>query len=137
MKEDTYQVIQADERKIPWPARRKLRRARHERRTGLLAYSRIPGGTRGMTWNWRVVVVHEGGRRLFSAGPGLQLPKWVDLPPGYHSITFAVGGYRSVEFSKEFILHNGDILLVGCRTHYSRRRYPENPRPNIWSISIV
>lgn len=69
-----YVEFPVDERKIPRFARRMLKRARHDGRTGLLAYALIPGGSSPPPWNWRLVFVREGDRAVFSAGPGLRSP---------------------------------------------------------------
>jgi hypothetical protein len=138
VKLEEYVEIPVDEREVPRFVRRKLQRARREGRTGLLAYALIPGGSTPPPWMWRLVFVREGRETLFSAGPALrQGRKWVDLAPGVHKLTFAVGGFGEVEFTKEFRLEPGKILIAGCRTAYSRLPGGKNSRPNRWYIGIV
>jgi hypothetical protein len=138
VKKDIYTEAVVDERKIPRFARRKLKRARRTASTGLLAYALIPGGSQPPPWISRFVFIREGKNSLFSAGPGLrQGRKWVDLPPGLHQLTFAVGGFGEVEFTREFRLEPGKILIAGCRTTYSRLPRAKNPPPNRWYIGVV
>ena len=134
---DTYEVLPVNEREISWLARRKLRQIRREGKGGMLAYSKIPGGNRAAPWVKRVVVIVENGKTLFSASPGFQFPKWVDLRPGGHEIRFSVGGWGQVDFTRSISLRDGEILIVGCKTTYSRSPRPKNPRPNQWYVGVV
>jgi len=137
VKQDEYAEFPVDERKMPRFARRMLKRARRDGRTGLLAYALIPGGSSPPPWNWRLVYVREESRALFSAGPGLrQSRKWVDLTPGVHRLTFAVGGNGEAEFTRALRVDPGSVLVVGCRTTYARLPGSANRRPNRWYISV-
>lgn len=138
MKLDEYVEIPVDEREVPRFARRMLKRARRNGRTGLLAYALIPGGSSPPPWIWRLVFVREGTRTLFSAGPGLrQGRKWIDLTPGVHRLTFAVGGMGEVEFTRDLRIDPGSVLVAGCRTTYARRPGSKNRRPNRWYIGVL
>jgi hypothetical protein len=85
------------------------------------------------------VHIREHGRALFSAGPGLrQGRRWVDLTPGVHTLTFAVGGSgREVGFSREFRVDPGAVLLAGCRTTFARRPGSSRRRPNRWCVGFA
>ncbi len=139
MKTDDYVENPVDDREIPRFARRMLKRARRDGRTGLLAYALIPGGSSPPPWNWRLVFIRENGRALFAAGPGLrQGRKWVDLTPGTHRLTFVVEGRRAeVEFSREFRVDPGAVLIAGCRTTFARRPGSPHRRPNRWYIGFA
>lgn len=103
----------------------------------MLAYSQIPGGHRAPPWIKRSVFVSEHGKVIFAGHPGLQFPKWVDLKPGSHDLEFAVTGWGNAEFTRFLSLEPGEILVVGCRTAYSRTPGSKNPRPNRWYVGIV
>ena len=138
MTKDDYVEVTADGRNIPRFARRMLKRARREGRTGLLAYALIPGGSTPPPWMWRLVFVRQGQEVLFSAGPGLrQGRKWVDLSPGIHRLTFSVGGFGEVEFTKDFRLDPGQVLIAGCRTTYSRLPGGKHRKPNRWYTGVM
>jgi hypothetical protein len=138
VRQDTYVELPVDERAIPFWARRKLRRARREGRTGMVAYTRIAGGARGMPWMTRVVSVREGRDRLFYGWPkAFQLAKWIDLVPGEHRLKFGVAGYGEVVFERTVVLARHDVLIAGCRTSYTRLPRKENRPPNRWYLGIV
>ena len=138
MKRDEYVEFPVDERKIPRFARRMLKRARRDGRTGLLAYALIPGGSSPPPWNWRLVYVREGDRAVFSAGPGLRSGrKWIDLTPGVHRLTFVVSGTGEVEFTREFRIDPGSVLIAGCRTTFARRPGSPHRRPNRWYLGLA
>jgi hypothetical protein len=137
VRKDTYVEFPAEERKLPWRARRKLRKVRQENRTGMLAYSQIPGGSRAAPWITRIVAISEGGSRLFFGRPGLQTPQWVDLSPGNHFLKFSVGGWAEVDFARTISLNTGDILIAGCKTTYTRNPFNKNPPPNKWYIGVM
>jgi hypothetical protein len=136
---DDYVANPVDDREIPRFARRSMTRARRDGRTGLFAYALIPGGSSPPPWNWRLVFIRENGRALFSAGPGLrQGRKWIDLTPGTHRLTFVVGGTRAeVEFSREFRVDPGAVLIAGCLTTFARWPRSPNRRPNRWYIGFA
>jgi hypothetical protein len=129
----------ADVGELPRFARRLLKRARRDGRTGLLAYALIPGGSTPPPWNWRLVFIRENGRTLFAAGPGLrQGRKWVDLTPGVHRLSFAVSGSGAdAEFSREFRVDPGAVLVAGCRTAFSRRPGSPKRRPDRWCLGFA
>jgi len=139
VKADGYVEIPVEAAELPRFARRMVKRARRSGRTGLLAYALIPGGSSPPPWNWRLVHIRENGRALFSAGPGLrQGRKWVDLTPGVHRLTFAVGGIGpEVEFSREFRVDPGVVLIAGCRTTFARRPGSPHRRPNRWCLGFA
>jgi len=136
---EKYEENPADEREIPRFARRMLKRARRDGRTGLLAYALIPGGSTPPPWNWRLVFIRENDRALFSAGPGLrQGRKWVDLAPGTHRLTFVVEGPRTgTEFTREFRVDPGAVLIAGCRTTFARRPGSAHRKPNRWYVGFA
>ncbi|WP_236789385.1 hypothetical protein [Amycolatopsis sp. GM8] len=133
---DTYEVRQATDATLGWLARRKVRRAQREGRTGLLAFTRIPAGTRSIRYK-RYVLIKEGRRCIFAGQPGIQIPRWVDLPPGGHELTFSVSGGGDISFTRHYTLNAGDILIAGCHTTYSIKLFDENRRPNYWYIGIL
>jgi hypothetical protein len=138
VKPEEYVELPVDERELPRFARRILKRARRDNQTGLLAYALIPGGSNPPPWIWRLVFVREGSRTLFSAGPGLRRGrKWIDLTPGVHRLTFAVGGMGEVEFTRDFRVDAGSILVAGCRTTYARLPGSKNRRPNRWHLGVL
>jgi len=70
VKRAEYVEFPVGEQKLPRFARRRLKRAWRDGRTGLLAYALIPGGSSPPPWNWRLVFVREGTGRSFRPGRG-------------------------------------------------------------------
>jgi hypothetical protein len=89
---DTYEINPVDERKIVWRARRKLRKARCDGRSGLLAYSMIPVSSRSDSRYRRVVFIRVGARELYVGSPEERGAQWRDLAPANHRLTFTVAG---------------------------------------------
>lgn len=137
VRQDTYVELPVDERAIPWLARRKLKRGRREARTGVVAYSLIPGGMRALPWMARVVTIFEGRTMLYYADKVSQFPTWIDLAPGSHRLMFSVSGYSGVDFVRTVVLARNDVLIAGCRTSYTRLPRKENRPPNKWYLGIV
>jgi hypothetical protein len=138
---DKCEVYPLDVRKLRRSARRKLKQAQREGRTGLLAWAVIFSNPRSINRYKRVIMVHEGGREIFAALPGgLKHTKLIDLSPGEHELKFTVakvGGLKSVSFSKRFSLSRGEIIVAGCRATHSFVPFSRNQRPNQWYIGTV
>jgi hypothetical protein len=54
-----------------------------------------------------------------------------------HQLTFAVGGMGEVEFTRDFRVDVGSILVAGCQTTYARRPGSKNRLPNRWHIGVL
>ncbi|GAA1030705.1 MULTISPECIES: hypothetical protein [Amycolatopsis] len=125
-------------RQLKWGARRKLREARREGRTGMLAYSVIPSNNRNGYRYFRSVVVREGSRELYRGNPDDRSVRWVDLAPGRHRLSFVVSDMgKEVALSQEFVLQPRQIIAAWCATTYSLKPFDRSPRPNRWHIGVL
>ncbi|WIX82913.1 hypothetical protein QRX50_20155 [Amycolatopsis carbonis] len=135
---DTSEARPLEPRQLKWSARRKLRKARREGRTGMLAYAVIPSSNRNGYRYLRSVFIREGRRELFVGNVGDRSVRWVDLAPGSHRLSFVVSDAgKEVALIREVALQPRQILVSWCYTTYSLKPLDRHPRPNRWYIGIL
>ncbi|WP_103352319.1 hypothetical protein [Amycolatopsis sp. CA-128772] len=135
---DTSELRPLEPRRLKWSARRKLRKARREGRTGLLAYAVIPASNRNGYRYLRFVYVREGRRELYAGSADDRSVRWVDLPPGTHRLDFVVSDAgKEVALRREFTLRPRQVLVSWCYTTYSLKPFDRHPRPNRWYIGVL
>lgn len=135
---DANELRPLNPRQLKWSARRKLRSARREGRTGMLAYSVIPSNNRNGYRYFRTVYVREGRREVCIGKPDDRSVRWVDLAPGKHRLSFVVSNMgKEVALVREFVLEPRQILAVWCYTTYSLKPFDRRPRPNRWYIGLL
>ena len=76
-------------KRIPWRARKRLRRAQKSGRTGVLLIAEIREPIRSFTDRAGTVSIRKNGVKVCSRSRFTKAPKFVDLAPGLHELEFS------------------------------------------------
>ena len=126
--------LQPDE-KLPWSARRLLRRARRDGAAGVLLHAAIHEPVRGVSSRSSVVSVREGGKRLCMCSKTSKFPKFAALPPGTHELEFAVTRTRGgTSVTRTATLRAGEVLVALCEPVQPDTVYRRGPSVDGWRI---
>jgi hypothetical protein len=124
--------------KLPWRAARKVRRARRQGRTGLVAHAIIRTPSRSMSSLKGSVSIYEGDRKLCHVSTHSRRPKWVELRPGSHVLTFdAVRDKGFSRMEKEFTLAPGDVLVALAWPIQPWTIFGASPSTDRWYLGVV
>lgn len=133
-----YTVVALGDARLSFSARRKLRRARHAGRTGLVLQGIIRTGTRSLSGNQAVVGVDEGSKELGMVSAHARSAKWASLSPGRHRLRFiATRTASSSVFERDFELKGGQILVAVCEPIQPWSPFGRSPTEDRWYIGIV
>lgn len=123
---------------LPWPARRRVRRAKRRHRTGIVLAAVIRRSFRSMSRYRAIVLIREDGRELCACSSSSPLPKWAAVAPGTHRLKFRA--FRSSSGStviRDVVLAEGDVLVAFCRPKDKRSPFDRDPPPDHWHIGVV
>ncbi|MER5499767.1 MULTISPECIES: hypothetical protein [unclassified Streptomyces] len=130
-----------DDEKVPRRVRSALGRANRRGRTGLLFHADMRSSFRSFTFKWAIVLIERGGVELcHKDGTTLRGPKFVDLSPGAHTLTFRVvraRRSRGTLFEKEIFLRKGDVFMALCEPIQPNVFYRKSPEEDIWRLRKI
>ncbi|MFF3391190.1 hypothetical protein ACFYW1_09720 [Streptomyces sp. NPDC002669] len=130
-----------DDEKVPRRVRSALGRADRRGRTGLLFHADMRSSYRSFTFKWAIVLIEcDGVEVCHKDGTTLRRPKFVDLSPGVHTLSFRViRARRSREtfFEKEIHLRNGDVFVALCEPIQPNVFYRRSPEEDTWRLRKI
>lgn len=134
-----YSVHSLSERKLPWLARRKLRKAKKKCQTGVLLHGIIRTPARSFSSQQPIVSIRDAaGHRLGSVSPQAKFPKWADLSIGQQKLTFFASRTKSSSsFSRDVNIHSGEVLIAMCEPIQPWSLLGASPSTDRWYIGIV
>jgi len=123
---------------MSWLLRQRLRRVREQHGTGLLMQGIIRTPTRSMSSMNPSVSVREGKNRLGIVMSPFQIPKWVPLAPGEHTLTLhAVRPRSSSAFTSKLTLADGDVLVAVCEPIQPWTIFGKSPAMDHWYLGVI
>ena len=94
--------------------------------------------SRSMSSNNPAVAVREGKSRLGIVMSPFQIPKWVPLAPGVHSLTFhAVRARSGSSFTSQLVLADGDVLVAVCEPIQPWSIFGKSPSVDHWYMGVI
>lgn len=133
-----YAVDPLSQLKMSWLLRQRLRRVKERHGTGLLMQGIIRTPTRSMSSMKPSVSVREGKNRLGLVMSPFQIPKWVPLPPGEHTLTLhAVRPRSSSAFTSKISLAEGDVLVAVCEPIQPWTIFGKSPAMDHWYLGVI
>ncbi|GAA2687922.1 MULTISPECIES: hypothetical protein [Actinosynnema] len=139
MKEYALEVGDLDWEMVPPGAKWRLSRARKKQRTGILLYvvSRAKN-VDTVSSNWRIAILSREGRTLCGISTQSPFTKFVPLPSGLHRIRFdSAGNYGAVDFFRNVLLGERDVLVARCQPGYSWKPFDRNRPPERWHLGVL
>jgi len=123
---------------MSWLLRQRLRRVREQQETGLLMQGIIRTPTRSISSMKPSVSVREGKNRLGMVMSPFQIPKWVPLAPGEHTLTLhAVRVRSSSAFTSKLTLTDGDVLVAVCEPIQPWSIFGKSPAMDHWYLGVI
>ncbi|WP_174479420.1 hypothetical protein [Streptomyces hokutonensis] len=127
-------------RRMPWRARRRLRRIRKRGRTGVLLIAEIREPVRSFTDRAGVVSVRENGLEICFRTRSAKAPKFAELAPGLHDLEFRVSRPRASgtsSFRRAVALREGDVLVALCDPVQPNTFYRKSRTADSWFVGIL
>jgi hypothetical protein len=133
-----YTVDPLSQFKMSWLMRQRLRWIRDRHGTGLLLQGIIRTASHSMSLAKPSVSVREGETRLGMVTSSFQVPKWVPLAPGEHSLTFhAVRLRSSSSFTAKFTVAHGEVLVAVCEPIQPWTIFGKSPSVDHWYLGVI
>jgi hypothetical protein len=127
-------------KRIPWQARKCLRRAQKSGRTGVLLIAEIREPIRSFTDKAGVVSIRENGLEICFRDRFAKAPKFVELAPALHDVEFMVirrKASRISSFRRAVELQEGDVLAALCDPVQPNTFYRKSRIVDCWFIGII
>ncbi|UXX96764.1 hypothetical protein N7U49_42545 [Streptomyces sp. AD2-2] len=126
--------------RMPWRARKLLRRVQRSGRTGVLLVAQIREPIRSFTDKAGIVSIRESGQRICSRDRFAKAPKFVELAPGFHDMEFVVIRFRASRtssFRRAVELPEGAVLVALCDPVQPNTFYRKSRAVDSWFIGIL
>ncbi|WP_329264992.1 hypothetical protein OG223_52460 [Streptomyces sp. NBC_01478] len=127
-------------KQIPWRARKLLRRAQKNGKTGVLLIAEIREPIRSFTNKSGVVSIRENGLEFCSRDRFAKAPKFVELAPGLHEMEFMVIRIKvskTSSFRRAVELREGDVLVALCDPVQPNTFYRKSSTVDSWFVGIL
>ena len=127
-------------KRIPWRARKRLRRVQKDGKTGVLLIAEIREPIRSFTDKAGVVSIRENGLEICFRDRFVKAPKFVELTPGLHDIEFMVSrlkASRISSFRRAVELREGDVLVAWCDPVQPNTFYRKSRTADSWFVGIL
>ncbi len=125
--------------RMPWRARRLLRRVQRSGGTGVLLIAEIREPIRSFSDKAGIVSIREDGQRICSRDRFVKAPKFVELAPGLHDLEFVVIRFRASRtssFRRAVELQEGDVLVALCDPVQPNTFYRKSRTVDSWFVWI-